>query len=160
MHTSIVANRLPAALGFARPIHFLNWLLFSGTLFIFSVISLRFLYFTTVFCGGGSDGALPGECFYFLRTLTTRLSMKVHLWCVLPAGILASLQFLPALRRPARLRIHRGIGYASIALALVGNLAAVPSIRHAFGGDLASQVCDNFIPVAVNHRYDCWLCQY
>ncbi|KAI1307400.1 hypothetical protein F5Y03DRAFT_119060 [Xylaria venustula] len=128
-------------LGFTRQAQQWRWLLASGTLAIFSVISLRFLDFDSVFCptGPGRIGALPGECFYFTRSSAARLGIKAHLWCVLPAGILAAIQFVPVVRRPPLARIHRVSGYLSIALGLVGSVAALPTIRYAFGGDLASQ---------------------
>ncbi|KAI0423585.1 hypothetical protein F5Y09DRAFT_209635 [Xylaria sp. FL1042] len=131
--------RLPRLFGFTRFSHLWMWLLASGSLIFFSVISLRYLYFESIFCGPKGGGALPGECFYFLRSKVTRLGIEAHLWCVLPAGILAGFQFIPVVHRPPLLRIHRVIGYSSIVLAFVGSLAALPLIRHAFGGDLASQ---------------------
>ncbi|GAW12812.1 hypothetical protein ANO14919_021830 [Xylariales sp. No.14919] len=134
-----MSNYLQTILGFARPVHLWTWLLFSGGLALFSLVSLRFLYFDSVFCGGDTAGALPGECFYFLRSHVARLGIKTHLWCILPSGILAGAQFIPVLRRPANVRIHRVIGYASIVLALAGTVAVLPLIRHAFGGELAAQ---------------------
>ncbi|KAI1275391.1 hypothetical protein F5Y07DRAFT_369899 [Xylaria sp. FL0933] len=139
--------RLPRPFGFARFGHFWMWLLASGSLIFFSAISLRYLYFESVFCGPKRGGALPGECFYFLRSKVVRLGIEAHLWCVLPAGILAGFQFIPAVHRPPLLRIHRVIGYSSIILALVGSLAALPLIRHAFGGDLASQASTGLLLV-------------
>ncbi|KAI0184705.1 hypothetical protein EV127DRAFT_485886 [Xylaria flabelliformis] len=134
-----MAGRLPSTLGFARGGHLWMWLLSGGILIIFSLASLRFLYFDSVFCASGRGGALPGECFYFLRTSLARLGITAHLWCILPASVLAGVQFVPAVRRPPLLRLHRAIGYTSIALALVGSLLTLPIIRHTFGGDLASQ---------------------
>ncbi|KAI0550092.1 hypothetical protein F4679DRAFT_583826 [Xylaria curta] len=134
-----MAGRLPSTLGFARNGHLWMWLLSSGILIIFSLASLRFLYFDSVFCAPGRGGACPGECFYFLRTSLARLGITAHLWCILPASVLAGVQFVPAVRRPPLLRLHRAIGYASIALGLVGSLLTLPIIRHTFGGDLASQ---------------------
>ncbi|KAI1743794.1 hypothetical protein F4680DRAFT_444491 [Xylaria scruposa] len=132
-----MAGRLPSTLGFARNSHLWMWFLSSGILIIFSLASLRFLYFDSVFCAPG--GACPGECFYFLRTSLARLGITAHLWCILPASVLAGIQFVPAVRRPPLLRLHRAIGYTSIALALVGSLLTLPIMRHAFGGDLPSQ---------------------
>ncbi|KAI1116259.1 hypothetical protein F5Y14DRAFT_449124 [Nemania sp. NC0429] len=136
-----MATQLQKALGFARPSHLGVWLLSSGSLAVFSVMSLRFLNFDSVFCGTGtgSVGALPGECYYFLRTSLTRLGIKAHLWCILPAGLLAAVQFVPAVRRPALLRLHRTIGYASLVLGLTGALATLPIIRHSFGGEISAQ---------------------
>ncbi|KAI0972083.1 hypothetical protein F4678DRAFT_431107 [Xylaria arbuscula] len=138
---------LPTTLGFTRQAQLWRWLLASGTLAIFSAISLRFLDFDSVFCRTGSDrtGALPGECFYFIHSSAARLGIKTHLWCVLPAGILAAIQFVPAVRRPPLTRIHRVSGYLSIALGLVGSVAALPTIRYAFGGDLPSQVATTLL---------------
>ncbi|KAI1752345.1 hypothetical protein F4782DRAFT_530598 [Xylaria castorea] len=134
-----MAARLSSTLGFARNSHLWMWLLSSGVLIIFSLVSLQFLFFDSVFCAPGRGGALPGECFYFLRTNLARFGISAHLWCILPAGVLAGVQFVPAVRRPPLLRFHRAFGYASIALGLAGALLTLPIIRHTFGGGLAAQ---------------------
>ncbi|KAI1174363.1 hypothetical protein F4777DRAFT_387181 [Nemania sp. FL0916] len=148
-----IASPLHKTLGFARPVHLWTWFVLGGGLAAFSAHSLRYLYFDSVFCGttgGDSDtiGALPGECFYFLRTSLARFSIKAHLWCILPAGILAAFQFVPALRRsPALLRVHRTIGYSSLVLGLTGALVSLPIIRHTFGGSLAAQTSTGLLLV-------------
>ncbi|KAI1820806.1 hypothetical protein F4861DRAFT_542542 [Xylaria intraflava] len=142
-----MSSRLQRALGFARPGHVWAWFLSSGTLMIFSLFSLRLLYPDSVFCGDRSRGGLPGECFYFLRSRLSHLGINAHLWCILPASILAGAQFVPALRKPRLLRIHRVMGYLSIALGLLGALATLPIIRHSFGGDLASQAVTGLLLV-------------
>ncbi|KAI1122501.1 hypothetical protein F5Y10DRAFT_281636 [Nemania abortiva] len=119
-----MSNRLLATLGFSRHAHL--WI-------------LRLLFIDSILCGTKPGGALPGECFYFLRSRLARLGITAHLWGILPAGILAGVQFVPAVHRPPLLRVHRAIGYASLVLALVGSLATLPIIRNAFGGDLAAQ---------------------
>ncbi|KAI0456765.1 hypothetical protein F5B21DRAFT_502062 [Xylaria acuta] len=140
-----MSGRLLTTLGFARRVHLWMWLLSSGSLVIFALVSLRLLLFGSVLCGPGPGGALPGECFYFLRSRVARLAITAHLWCVLPASILAAVQFVPAVHRPPLLRIHRAIGYSSIALALAGSLSTLPIIRHTFGGDLAAQAATGLL---------------
>ncbi|RYP29953.1 hypothetical protein DL767_006486 [Monosporascus sp. MG133] len=131
-------RKFSSRLGFANGYSFTCWVIFGGALFFFSLASLRFFDFHRTFCGGGAGGALPGECFYFLRSTSSKVGIILHLWCILPAAILACVQFVPVVRHKA-LRVHRINGYLCLALGLVGAVSSVPTIRHAFGGGLASQ---------------------
>ena len=133
-------RRLGRRLGFSDRRSFRCFVVSGGTLFLFSLVHLRYLDFHGTFCrnGGGPGAALPGECFYFLRTTPTKIGIILHLWCIVPAGGLACLQFVPVLRRTAPW-VHRVNGYLCMTLGLVGAVASVPVIRHAFGGGLAAQ---------------------
>ncbi|KAI1334899.1 hypothetical protein F5Y15DRAFT_261967 [Xylariaceae sp. FL0016] len=138
-------RRIQLTLGFHSSRQLQAWLLSGGILACFSLFSLRFLPLNRGLCalhsgyGSGGDRALPGECLYFLKTRITRLGIATHLYCIVPAGVLASLQFVPALRRGQQARVHHAVGYASLVLGLLGSVAALPVIRHAFGGGLAAQ---------------------
>ncbi|KAI1360585.1 hypothetical protein F5Y08DRAFT_45046 [Xylaria arbuscula] len=129
-------------LGFQSAGQMRNWLMTSGVLIGFSIFSaLHLLPIQPGLCssGDGRDGALAGECFYFLKTYVTRLGISAHLYCILPASTLAGFQFLPVSRRGVLLRVHRAVGYASLILGLVGSIASLPIIRHTFGGSLTAQ---------------------
>jgi hypothetical protein len=109
---------------------------------IFTLSNLRFIDFHGTFCREGGrvpgHGALPGECFYFLQSTSSQISIRSHLVLILPATLLACMQFLPLIRHKAML-LHRCSGYITLFLGLFGAIGVVPSIRHAFGGDIAAQ---------------------
>ncbi|KAI1196709.1 hypothetical protein F5X97DRAFT_334493 [Nemania serpens] len=136
-------RRSASYLQFSDPPHFVAWATLSGILGGFSLWRLRFLDFRGVFCGPSArdvlgPGALPGECFYFLRSRPAEVGIRAHLALVLPAALLACLQFVPRIRRRAA-ALHRVSGYASLLLGVLGAVAALPTVRHAFGGDVAAQ---------------------
>lgn len=64
--------------------------------------------------------------------------MKLHLYTILPAGILVVLQFVPAIRHKLIL-LHRINGYIVITLSLCASAGAIIVAQHAFGGDFATQ---------------------
>ena len=132
--------RHASRLGFSYRYSFACFAVFGGTLFLFSLVHLRYLDFHGTFCrnGGGPGKALPGECFYFLRTTPAKIGIILHLWCIVPAGALACVQFVPVVRRKTPW-VHRVNGYLCMVLGLVGAVASVPIIRHAFGGGFAAQ---------------------
>ncbi|KAI0199332.1 hypothetical protein F4808DRAFT_432800 [Astrocystis sublimbata] len=125
-------------LGFARPAHLWMWLASGGFMALFSLYNMKSLNFDK-YCGGGPHAAFPGECFYFFKHTWARIGIQVHLWCILPAGVLAGVQFVPITRRLKYVLIHRVFGFASLVLGIAGALAGLPLLRNAFGGDLAAQ---------------------
>ncbi|KAI0809971.1 hypothetical protein GGR55DRAFT_147154 [Xylaria sp. FL0064] len=78
------------------------------------------------------------ESAYFMGSRLVRTGITLHLRCIIPAGALAGLQFIPAIRRysPAAHRIN---GYITMVLGLIGAVAAIVVAPYAFGGDLAGQ---------------------
>ena len=113
-------------------------LLFAGSMTLFSLLNLPKLAFHTTFCGSGPGGTLPGECYWYLHHRLSELGIRIHLACILPAGILACMQFLPVVRRRYP-RLHRANGYLVTGLAVLGNLSAMVVARHAAGGTLETQ---------------------
>jgi hypothetical protein len=91
------------------------------------------------------QGASPGE-YYWMRS-THRIGMILHLACVLPAGILMVLQFIPAIRYRAIL-LHRINGHVVILLILLSNVGALMIARRAFGGDLSTQAAVGVLVIA------------
>ncbi|KAI0904702.1 hypothetical protein F4823DRAFT_613981 [Ustulina deusta] len=139
-----------AYLHFSDPAHFVAWAVLCGTLATFTLVHLRFIDFHGVFCRDGGrvpgEGALPGECFYFLRSTATQYSVRSHLVLALPAALLACTQFVPRIRHKA-IFLHRLNGYVSLVLGIFGAVGIVPSIRHAFGGDVAAQAAGGTMTV-------------
>ena len=131
----ITPRTAPGLLGFASGFRFASFVVFGGALFLFCLLHLQWLDYYGYYCG---RRALPGECFYFLRWKPAEIGMLLHLWCVIPAGILAVVQFIPVVRCKAP-RLHRVNGYVTMILDLVGAAAAVPTIPHAFGGGLVAE---------------------
>lgn len=130
-----IAGRLSRRLGFSSVYRFTCFVVFGGLLFLFCLLHLEYLDFYGTFCGSRHEPgrAFPGECFYFLAWKPAEIGMLLHLWCIMPAGLLACVQFVPVVRRKAPW-VHRVNGYVSMILSLVGALAAVPTIPHVFGG--------------------------
>lgn len=130
------ARKVYNPIGFSKGYNFVLWFVFLGALFGFSLARLPYLDFWGVFCGAG--GALPGECFYFTRPGPAQIGMILHLGCILPASLLACLQFIPVVRHKAII-VHRINGYLVTLLSLVGTVGAFLALRHSFGGGLDTQ---------------------
>ena len=84
----------------------------------FTLARVTYFNYNGVFCGGGSEGAAPGECLHYTKG-HNRIGMMLHLFCILPAGFLACFQFVPVIRHKLIL-FHRINGYLVILLALTG----------------------------------------
>ncbi|KAI0165125.1 hypothetical protein GGR52DRAFT_95330 [Hypoxylon sp. FL1284] len=135
------AAKVYKAVGFTKAYNFWLWASLSLGLGGFTMLRLRFLDLYGGLCGratGGSDGAVPGECFYYLQPGRYQLGIMVHLACVLPASLMALAQFVPAFRRRA-LGAHRVNGYVATALAVPATLSTLVIARRAMGGGLDTQ---------------------
>jgi uncharacterized membrane protein len=99
-----------------------------------------YLNLTGVFCaaGAGGDGAAPGECYYYLGFTQYKVGIILHLAGVLPASILAIIQFIPAVRYKAII-VHRINGHMALLLFVVSLVGVFMIARHAFGGGLDIQ---------------------
>jgi cytochrome bd-type quinol oxidase subunit 2 len=143
--TAVVSlpRRMADYLEFSNTRHFAAWAVLCGALAAFSLVHLRFINFHGTFCRDGGlvpgEGALPGECFYFLRWPPAQIGIMAHLALILPAALLVCSQFVPRIRHRA-IRVHRIVGRMSLVMALIGTLGVIPTVRHAFGGDIAAQV--------------------
>lgn len=71
-------------------------------------------------------------------TANTPLGMQLHLFTILPATLLACLQFIPVIRHKVLL-FHRLNGYVAIVLTQISSAGVLMIARHAFGGDFATQ---------------------
>jgi hypothetical protein len=135
-------RRCATYLEFSDTRHFAAWAVLCGILAVFSLFHLRFVDFDGLFCRDGGlvpgEGALPGECFYFLRSAPTKLGIVAHLALILPASLLVLVQFVPRIRLKAP-SVHRISGRISLVLAFFGAAGALPTVRYAFGGDPSAQ---------------------
>jgi len=134
-----------------------------GYLAGFTLARLEYLSFYGVFCnanGPPGTGAVPGECYYYLKNpfktgiFTSPLpciesekicgsnnlpiGMMLHLCCILPASLLVCFQFVPAIRYKLIL-FHRLNGYVVILLSLISSAGTIIIAKHAFGGDFVTQ---------------------
>lgn len=111
-----------------------------------------YLNFSQNFCpkGGPTDGnsAAPGECYYYLNFSQYKIGILLHLAGVLPASILAVIQFTPFIRH-RWIMIHRINGYIALLLYTVGLVGALMIARHAFGGGIDVQTWIGFVGIGV-----------
>lgn len=113
-----------------------------------------YLNFNGVLCPTGGrpstsgNSAAPGECYYYLHFSRYKIGILVHLAGVLPASLLAVLQFTPFVRQ-RWIQVHRIGGYAAVLLYTVGLIGALMIARHAFGGGVDVQVWIGFVGIGV-----------
>jgi len=130
------ASSFQKRLGFVKSYNYKLWLTLTIAIVIFSVAHMPFIppdNFVKL-------KAAPGEAYWY-RGSRYRYGMMAHLIGVLPCGALAPLQFIPALRRPKWIALHRYIGYFIVTMmALVGIPGAIVITNHSFGGTLDTQM--------------------
>lgn len=108
-----------------------------------------YLDFENQFCPTTSrpgNSAAPGECYYFRTFTRYKVGIIMHLAGVLPAGLLAVVQFTPFIRR-RWIIVHRISGYASMVLYFFSVVGALMIARHSFGGGLDIQVWIGFVGI-------------
>ncbi|KAI4120664.1 MAG: hypothetical protein LQ338_006853, partial [Usnochroma carphineum] len=88
-------------------------------------------------CGPHKNTLRAGQCYWYTHPILKRynLSLSIHLAAILPAGLLAILQFIPKLRQrcPA---FHRWAGRLSLCLSIPGILSVPFLLDRSFGGGL------------------------
>ncbi|KAI1456043.1 hypothetical protein F4805DRAFT_433640 [Annulohypoxylon moriforme] len=136
------AKKVYGVVGFSKGYNFLLWLVLGGFFSSFSISRLKYLDFYGTFCGssipGGRDLAVPGECFYYLTQGYYKVGIIAHLVAILPASLLACIQFIPVVRRKA-MRMHRILGWITVALSVPGAITAVMIAPRSQGGGLDTQ---------------------
>lgn len=118
--------------GFESRLKFGLFLVFAGLMSLFAVRRLHYIDIDGVYCGSPAR-AVPGECFWYGAAGIYRIAMRLHLAAMLPAGILACWQFVPAVRQKF-MAFHLINGYVILLLSVVGTLGAIIISRHAMGG--------------------------
>jgi hypothetical protein len=117
----------------------------------FVLARFQYLNFSQNFCpssGASANSAAPGECYYYINFTRYKIGIILHLAGILPAGLLAVLQFTPFIRRRWMI-LHRIGGYAALLLYAVGLVGALMITRHAFGGGLDVQVSLGLLGIGV-----------
>ncbi|CAG8423596.1 unnamed protein product [Penicillium salamii] len=129
-------------IGFSKGYNFILWFIFAGGLLGFVLARLMFLDYGGIFCAahpaGGVKGAAPGECWSYNSKTYLKVGIKLHLFTILPAGLLAIFQFIPIIRYKVIL-FHRINGYAILLLSVVGTAGALMIARVSFGGGIETQ---------------------
>jgi hypothetical protein len=164
MSIMVTPTRAPAALprtwtqkiykpvGFSKGYNFILYVIFGGAMVGFVLARFMYLNFDGSFCpstpGSGANGAAPGECYYYTKFDRYKIGILLHLASVLPAGILAVMQFTPYIRH-RWIMVHRISGYAALLLYTISLVGALMIARHAFGGGLDIQVWIGFVGIGV-----------
>ncbi|KAH8149024.1 uncharacterized protein LAJ45_07000 [Morchella importuna] len=130
-------------LGFNKRYNLILWIFFGAVMLGFATARLGFLDLgpNGMFC----RQAGPGECFW-LGDKLYKIGMYLHLACILPCSIIAVFQFLPKIRHQA-LIVHRINGYLVLLLLIGGVTGALIITRHAFGGEVSTQVVSGTVSV-------------
>jgi hypothetical protein len=139
------ARKVYNPIGFTKGYNFILFFIFSGALTGFCLARLQYFNYHGIFCGGGRGGASPGECYYYLYSYE-KIGMILHLAGIIPAGLLACVQFVPVIRHKAIL-FHRINGYIILLLAIVGTAGALMVARHTFGGGVEIQTGVGFASI-------------
>jgi NADH:ubiquinone oxidoreductase subunit 6 (subunit J) len=147
------ARKIYNPLGFTKAYNFWLWVIFGGAMTGFVLARFSYLNFTQNFCPShgpspSGNSAAPGECYYYLTLTRYKIGILLHLAGVLPASLLAVLQFTPFIRRRWMI-LHRLGGYAALLLYMVGLIGALMITRHAFGGGLDVQVSVGLLGIGV-----------
>ncbi|QRW09748.1 hypothetical protein RhiLY_08747 [Ceratobasidium sp. AG-Ba] len=111
---------------------FILGFIFGGAMVGFALARFMYLHVPTL-----TKNLAPGEGYYMLTSFY-KPAMLIHIATVLPAGILATLQFVPQIRYKA-LIVHRIIGYISLFLLVIGTASGFVMGRRSFGGDITIQ---------------------
>ncbi|KAM0340320.1 hypothetical protein ACHAPU_010533 [Fusarium lateritium] len=138
-------QRIYRSVGFAKDYNFILWFLFGGAFLGFSLSRFIYLDFEGRLCPSepptnriyGSRGAVPGECYYYQRSVG-KAGIIMHLAGILPAAVLVVFQFIPVIRHKA-LIVHRINGYITLLLSAVGIIGVFLIAKHTFGGTLEMQ---------------------
>ncbi|KAF4969139.1 hypothetical protein FSARC_3576 [Fusarium sarcochroum] len=132
------ARQVYNPIGFYKGYNFILWFIFAGALFGFSLARIMFLDYYGIYCNPNSNGqgAGPGECFSYNKKDLYKIGIKLHLYTIVPAGLLVVFQFVPFIRHKAIL-LHRMNGYIVIVLAIIGTVGAILIAPVSFGGSLS-----------------------
>ncbi|KAI1505047.1 hypothetical protein F5X99DRAFT_301863 [Biscogniauxia marginata] len=135
------ARKIYTPIGFSKGYNFVLWVIFAGGFFGFILARLEYLDIWGKFCVDNptiTSGAIPGECFYYQTPGRDQIGIILHLGCMLPAGLLMLVQFIPVVRHKA-ITLHRINGYLVILLSILGTVGAIMIARNAVGGGLDVQ---------------------
>ncbi|KAL8757680.1 MAG: hypothetical protein Q9184_004141 [Pyrenodesmia sp. 2 TL-2023] len=133
-------------LGFPTQSSFRKFLALSIPFTLFILLNSPYLSLSYGFCGPSKNTLRAGSCYWFQHPTQRRynLALRVHLFALLPAGLLSIPQFIPKLRYryPA---LHRWSGRLSFGLAVPGVLSVLFFMDRSFGGGLDVQSSSVFL---------------
>jgi hypothetical protein len=123
-------------------------IIFAGALVGFCLARVQFLAFSDIFCNleSTTGSAAPGECYWYSMP-RYRIGIIIHLAGILPAGLLAVFQFVPAIRHKY-LIYHRVAGYIIILLVFISIAGALMITDRSFGGHIATQTAVGALAIA------------
>lgn len=106
----------------------------------FSIPRLPYLDIDRIYCAADSP-SVPGECYWFAPKGIYRWALQLHLGSILPAALLACVQFLPTSLRPSvgYDKLHRANGYLVIFLGLIASGSAFIMTHIALGATFHTQ---------------------
>lgn len=125
------------AVGFNKGYNAILAFIFGGAWFGFILARAQYLNVNGEAKSSYRSGSAPGEWYWF-RQGYYNMAIQLHLYTVIPCGLLALVQFVPYIRRRFTI-IHRINGYIVLLLLLLVNISALMLARRAFGGSLATQ---------------------
>ncbi|KAL8651131.1 MAG: hypothetical protein Q9226_004837 [Calogaya cf. arnoldii] len=128
------SQKLAKRLGFTKNYNLWLFLLTATPMLTFTLLRLPYLRLDAVL----SRSISPGDWFYY-RTGWYRYAIAIHLFAILPVGILMIPQFIPSLRSKKFISFHKLNGYLIYTLVCIGNIGAIMVMRRAFGGGVDSQ---------------------
>ncbi|KAH7028185.1 uncharacterized protein B0I36DRAFT_351600 [Microdochium trichocladiopsis] len=126
---------LSRTLGFTKGYNVALFLVLGGLTALFSAYRLPSISLSH-FCTPGNS--IPGECFTYQFPGRHQTGIVLHLASILPASLLALLQFVPAIRRRA-IAVHRYAGYAVWLLSFTGTAGIFMLLDKAAGGNWDTQ---------------------
>ncbi|KAL8910087.1 MAG: hypothetical protein Q9171_004608 [Xanthocarpia ochracea] len=119
----------------------------------FSLLRLPYLRLDAVL----SRSIAPGDWFYY-RAGWYRYAISIHLFAILPVGILMIPQFIPHLRSKKFIPYHKFNGWIIWCLVCVGNIGALMVMRRAFGGGVDSQSI--VVTLVFMTQFGIWMAYY
>ncbi|KAK4039666.1 hypothetical protein C8A01DRAFT_46923 [Parachaetomium inaequale] len=140
-----VARKVYNPVGFTKGYNFVLFFIFAGAMTGFSLARLQYLALDRSCESGGSES--PLDCYYYTEGSLDRAGIIIHLAGILPAALLACVQFVPVIRRTFVL-FHRINGYLVILLSLVSTAGAFMLARHAVGGWMDVQIGVGVLSIA------------
>ncbi|KAK4120195.1 hypothetical protein N657DRAFT_658546 [Parathielavia appendiculata] len=141
-----VARKVYNPIGFSKGYNFVFFFIFVGAFTGFTLARLQYLALDRS-CTTGSGDQRPLDCYYYTEGSVDRVGILLHLGTILPAALLACLQFVPVIRRTFVL-FHRINGYLILVLSVVSTAGAFMLSRHAVGGRLDAQMVIGTVSVA------------
>lgn len=119
----------------------------AGAMTGFVLARFEYLNFN-IFCPPSRQGgASPGECYWYANFTRYKVGIILHLAAILPASLLAVIQFTPFIRHRYR-TYHRIAGYTAIVLGVLSVVGILMIAEKAFGGAATLQAWTGALSLA------------